>query len=107
LAGSTAVLFPVDDLWGKVDVPIVLLESMKLGVPVIAINHGPLADLGGAELVAHGDRVALGRAAIAMAKDVAARHAVVERQLPNVTQFDAPRIAELYEGLYLELFART
>src|SRR5262249_48936616 len=27
VAGARAVLFPVDDLWGKVDLPIVLLEA--------------------------------------------------------------------------------
>jgi phosphatidylinositol alpha-1,6-mannosyltransferase len=106
LSASTALLFPVDDLWGKVDLPIVLLEAMKLGVPVIAIDHGPLADLRGAELVPHGDRAALHRAAVAMTRDGGARQAVVERQLESVKQFEASRIAQVYEGLYLELFAR-
>ena len=47
ISSATAVLFPVDDLWGKVDLPIVLLESMELGVPVIALDGGPLKDLEG------------------------------------------------------------
>jgi len=47
LAGAAAVVFPVDDLWGKVDLPIVLLEAMALGVPVVVLDQGPLCDLGG------------------------------------------------------------
>lgn len=106
ISSATAVLFPVDDLWGKVDLPIVLLESMKLGVPVIAIDHGPLSDLAGAELVGYGDNEALGRTAVMMARDQSARDAVRERQLAAVHSFEATRIAGLYEGLYLELYAR-
>lgn len=48
---ATAVLFPVDDLYGKVDLPIVLLEAFVLGTPVFALGTGPLADLAGAELL--------------------------------------------------------
>ncbi|HYP87749.1 MAG TPA: glycosyltransferase, partial [Polyangiaceae bacterium] len=47
LAGAAAIVFPVDDLWGKVDLPIVLLEAMALGVPVLVLDRGPLQDLGG------------------------------------------------------------
>lgn len=47
LAGAAAVIFPVDDLWGKVDLPIVLLEAMALGVPVLVLDRGPLQDLAG------------------------------------------------------------
>jgi phosphatidylinositol alpha-1,6-mannosyltransferase len=47
LSSATAVLFPVDDLWGKVDLPIVLLEAMSLSVPVIVLDEGPLTELEG------------------------------------------------------------
>lgn len=106
MSAATAVLFPVDDLWGKVDLPIVLLEAMKLGVPVIAIDHGPLADLVGVKKVPHRDPDALRRAAMAMANDPEARTAVVEQQLAGVESSEAPRVARAYEGLYLELYAR-
>lgn len=48
LAAATAVVFPVDDLYGKVDLPIVLLEALSLGVPVLVLDQGPLAELAGA-----------------------------------------------------------
>lgn len=48
VAGATAVLFPVDDLYGKVDLPIVLLEALRLGTPVLALDEGPLQSLEGA-----------------------------------------------------------
>src|SRR6187551_1145808 len=48
LAASSAVLFPVNDLYGKVDLPIVLLEAMALGTPVLVLDQGPLRSLKGA-----------------------------------------------------------
>jgi hypothetical protein len=48
LAAATAVLLPADDLYGKVDLPIVLLEAASLGVPVLVLDWGPLAELEGA-----------------------------------------------------------
>jgi glycosyltransferase involved in cell wall biosynthesis len=101
---SAAVLFPVSDLWGKVDQPIVLLESMMLGVPVIALDKGPLAELGGVVHVAPGDRRALVRAALELAIDPARRAAVVEAQATAVRAENlASRVARRYEDLYLEL----
>jgi phosphatidylinositol alpha-1,6-mannosyltransferase len=104
LAGAAAVVFPVDDLWGKVDLPIVLLETMALGVPVVALDQGPLSDL--AEVVKvpsldtgewHAQISGLladaGRSAFIVARQreaLAARHA-------------ASHVAQRYEDLYLEL----
>jgi phosphatidylinositol alpha-1,6-mannosyltransferase len=51
MQASSGVVFPVDDLYGKVDLPIVLLEALALGVPVFALAEGPLLDLDGAELL--------------------------------------------------------
>ncbi|MCS6900145.1 MAG: glycosyltransferase family 4 protein [Myxococcales bacterium] len=48
LSSCRAVLFPVDDLYGKVDLPLSLLEAQALGVPVIALQTGPLQELEGA-----------------------------------------------------------
>lgn len=46
LAASAVVVFPVDDLYGKVDLPLVLLEALALGVPTIVASGGPLDELG-------------------------------------------------------------
>jgi phosphatidylinositol alpha-1,6-mannosyltransferase len=42
LVASSVVAFPVDNLYGKVDLPIVLLEAMALGVPLVLARGGPL-----------------------------------------------------------------
>ncbi len=47
LAAASVVLFPVDDLYGKVDWPLAILEAMALGTPVITLASGPLAELEG------------------------------------------------------------
>src|SRR5882724_1449889 len=48
LAATDIVIFPVDDLWGKVDQPIVLLEALALGIPCAVLDLGPLCDIEGA-----------------------------------------------------------
>jgi glycosyltransferase involved in cell wall biosynthesis len=104
LAGCTAVLFPVDDLWGKVDLPIVLLEAMSLGAPVVVWDNGPLRDLAGALLVPPADRGALVRAAVDLAHSPELGRQVVQAQLDAVrTRFSAAAVAAAYERLYFEL----
>ncbi len=101
IAGAAAVLFPVDDLWGKVDLPIVLLESMVLGVPVVALDHGPLAELGGAIKVPLGDDEQLVSAAVAMVEDAGRRATVVEAQRRAIAEDHTARVvASRYERLY-------
>ena len=51
IAASSVVAFPVDDLYGKVDVPLVLLEALALGVPIVAARGGPLEALSTARFV--------------------------------------------------------
>jgi phosphatidylinositol alpha-1,6-mannosyltransferase len=99
LASCRAVLFPVDDLYGKVDLPLSLLEAQALGVPVIALQEGPLRELEGAvPLRTTGD---LARVCIDLLRDEEAwrQHrdagrAAVERN------HDPTRIAAAYEELY-------
>src|SRR5262249_34053794 len=45
LAAADIVAFPVDDLYGKVDLPIVLLEAMALRKPLVLVSDGPLEEL--------------------------------------------------------------
>lgn len=104
IQGATGVLFPVDDLWGKVDLPIVLLESMALGVPVLALNEGPLRDLQGAELLPAEDRAWVEAVAALLAgrgEELGARG----RQAAE-SHFGAAHVAARYERLYLELVSR-
>jgi phosphatidylinositol alpha-1,6-mannosyltransferase len=104
IAGSAATLFPVDDLTGKVDLPIVLLESMVLGVPVVALGRGPLLDLEGAEQVETLDPAVWLERLVRVASDAKARSACIERQRRAVRErYSAERVAAAYEELYLRL----
>lgn len=103
---ARAVLFPVDDLWGKVDMPIVLLEAMSLGVPVIALDHGPLAELGGAIRAPEGTEAWL-RATLDLLRQPELRARVIEAQHTAIQQtHEAKAVARRYEALYLELLSR-
>lgn len=105
---AAAVLFPVDDLWGKVDMPIVLLESMRLGVPVLVLDQGPLAELGGALRLPPGDAEAWLSATLELVREPGRARAVVERQRAYVAEVhDAKVVARRYEALYLELLAQA
>ncbi len=103
IQSATAVLFPVDDLWGKVDLPIVLLESMSLGVPVMALNEGPLVDLRGAILMGRDDATWAFEAS-RLAHDPARRAEVSKAERRAAREhFSAASVASKYERLYLEL----
>ncbi len=104
IAGAAAVLFPVDDLWGKVDLPIVLLEAMALGVPVVALRKGPLIDLAGVVHVDALSAAAFAAAAARSLRDREHRQAVIEAQRAAVRDvYAAPAVARAYERLYLDL----
>jgi phosphatidylinositol alpha-1,6-mannosyltransferase len=101
---SAAVMFPVDDLYGKVDLPIVLLEAMALGTPIVTYNQGPLADLDGVEVVSVGDPLALADAAVSLIDDHGRRGRCIEAQRLGVERrHDVTRIVAAYESLYDEL----
>jgi phosphatidylinositol alpha-1,6-mannosyltransferase len=106
IQSARAVLFPVDDLWGKVDLPIVLLEAMELGVPVVVLDRGPLAEIGGVKRIQQQSADALARAASQIhaspgeaAQIVAEQRAFIERHCR------APVTARAYEDLYLDLLS--
>jgi phosphatidylinositol alpha-1,6-mannosyltransferase len=104
---SAAVLFPVDDLYGKVDLPIILLEAMALGTPIVTYNQGPLADLEGVEVVSVGDPLALADAAVSLIDDHGRRGRCIEAQRRAVERrHDVTRLAAAYECLYDELLVR-
>jgi phosphatidylinositol alpha-1,6-mannosyltransferase len=103
---SAAVLFPVDELYGKVDLPIVLLESMALGTPVIVTDEGPLSELEGALKIAPSNEGELADLAIALIDDHGRRaQCVDEQQRALRDRFSAERVAQAYEALYDELLA--
>jgi len=102
-----AVLFPVDDLWGKVDMPIVLLESMRLGVPVLVLERGPLAELGGTVRLPTAGAEPWVRAVLELTGHPERARAVIDAQRAAVAErHDAKVVARRYEELYLDLLAR-
>lgn len=108
LGATTVVLFPVDDLRGKVDLPIALLEAMRLGVPVVVPRNGPLADLEGVERAESGDAAGLARVATRLAVDADRRGALVATARATVEdRFDALVVARAYERLYDELLGES
>lgn len=107
VAGATAIVFPVDDLWGKVDLPIVLLEAMVLGVPVVALGRGPLLDLEGTELVPSLDPDLWVRALVDLAQSARARRSRSDAQREAVKRHSAANVAAAYEALYLSLGNRA
>ena len=107
LRTSAVVLFPVDDLYGKVDLPIVLLETMALGTPVIALDSGPLSDLEGVERLREGNPELLATTALALVDDYGRRTRRIEAQSRAVAErHDASRVAGAYQDIYLELLHR-
>jgi glycosyltransferase involved in cell wall biosynthesis len=104
LAGAAAIVFPVDDLWGKVDLPIVLLETMALGVPVLVLDRGPLQDLGGVIRVSDLDP-AKWLASVANLLSDPERAAVIagNQRAALAERHAAPVVARAYEQLYLDL----
>jgi len=104
LAGAAAVVFPVDDLWGKVDLPIVLLEAMALGVPVIVLDQGPLRDLEGVAKVPSLDAASWLAEASGLLENPARCAALAANQRAALAERHAASVvARSYEDLYLEL----
>ncbi len=107
LAASSLVIFPVDDLWGKVDQPIVLLEALALGVPCVVLDHGPLRDLEGATKVASIDTRAWLDAVTALLESGALRaEAVAAGRAAASTVYASGVVARAYEAIYLRALKR-
>jgi phosphatidylinositol alpha-1,6-mannosyltransferase len=104
LAGAAAVIFPVDDLWGKVDLPIVLLEAMALGVPVIVLDQGPLQDLNGVAKVPSLDAASwLAEIGKLLADPARCADQIAAQRVALAERHAAQVVARAYEDLYLEL----
>jgi glycosyltransferase involved in cell wall biosynthesis len=102
LAASDIVIFPVDDLWGKVDQPIVLLEALQLGTPCLVLDHGPLKDLEGAGKLATIDTREWLEAIAGLLASNEERERVVARGRSAASRVYASGVvARAYEAIYL------
>jgi glycosyltransferase involved in cell wall biosynthesis len=107
LAASSVVAFPVDDLYGKVDVPLVLLEALSLGVPIVAARGGPLEALASARFVEPEDAAALAAEIVRYLREpAAARAAAKEGEALFASRFTPRVAAAAYDDVYDEALAR-
>ncbi|HYJ10908.1 MAG TPA: glycosyltransferase family 4 protein [Polyangiaceae bacterium] len=102
------VIFPVDDLWGKVDQPIVLLEALALGTPCVVLDQGPLKDVVGARKVATIDVGAWLEVISAVLSDSALQGELVAQGHAAAREVYASGVvARAYEAIYLRVLARS
>jgi phosphatidylinositol alpha-1,6-mannosyltransferase len=107
LAASSIVIFPVDDLWGKVDQPIVLLEALALGVPCAVLDQGPLRDVEGAAKIATIDARAWLDVISALASPTPARaRAIAAGHAAAASVYASGVVARAYEAIYLRALER-
>jgi len=108
LAASDVVAFPVDDLYGKVDVPLVLIEALALGVPLVVAEDGPLEALTpAAKAVPLGDDDALAFALSEALSDDARRAARAEGESLYHARFSPAVVARAHDDLYAEITKRA
>jgi glycosyltransferase involved in cell wall biosynthesis len=77
---------------------------MRLGVPVVGLDSGPLADLKECVQVPAGDPEAVARAAVRIWNDPGFRDTLIARgRLAVSERYDACVVAEAYERVYDEV----
>ena len=107
LAASSIVIFPVDDLWGKVDQPIVLLEALALGVPCVVLNQGPLRDVeGAAKLDTIAVRDWLETISSLVVPSAARADAIEAGRTAASSVYASGVVARAYEAIYLRVLER-
>lgn len=107
LAASRIVIFPVDDLWGKVDQPIVLLEALALGVPCLVLDRGPLRDVEGAVKVPAIDaRSWLEFITPLMPSSAAREQAIARGRAAASSVYASGVVARAYEAIYLRVLGQ-
>ncbi|MEK6606251.1 MAG: glycosyltransferase family 4 protein [Myxococcota bacterium] len=108
LAGACDLcVMPAESLYAKMDLPLVLLEAMARGTPVVVAGAGPLGEVvagGGGVAVPPRDPAALARALgdLLLDGDARARMGEEARRVAEA-RFDAREAARLHEALYDEM----
>jgi phosphatidylinositol alpha-1,6-mannosyltransferase len=104
LGTASVVAFPVDDLYGKIDLPLVVLESLALGVPLVLARGGPLESVETARFVEPGDARELAIELVHLLTNEAASRDLATRGREAYEARYSPRVvAEQYDALYDEL----
>ncbi len=96
------IAFPVDDLYGKVDLPLVLLEALALGRPVVVCDGGPLVEIDGTLVIPPRDPAALATTLRELGTNEARRREVGEAgREAYARRFQPAAVARAYEDIYL------
>jgi glycosyltransferase involved in cell wall biosynthesis len=107
LALSTLVLFPVQSLRRKMDIPLTLLQALALRRPLVVSALGPLTELIEQPVgtgVTPGDAAALAAAVVALLKDPERCGAMgAAGQALVAERYTMDRMASSYEQLYASL----
>ncbi len=104
LAAARVIVFPVDDLYGKVDVPLVLIEALALGVPMVVARGGPLETITSARHTDPNDAVGLAAAVASILAQPAEAAAQASRGKALYEQTFAPQVvADRHDDLYEEV----
>lgn len=105
------VVFPVLSLYGKMDLPLVLLESMAAGIPVVLSDLPPLRELVTDQaglIFPPGDIEACIRILSELIEKVELRRTIgLNAALSARRRFGAERMARQYEILYDRILERT
>lgn len=103
---ADVVAFPVDDLYGKVDIPLVLLEAMAARRPMVVCRGGPLGMLSHAPAVEPEDADALADEVLKLLGDekLAAHIATAGESLYHA-RFSPGVVAAAYDALFAEICA--
>ncbi len=109
VAAATVQVMPVDSLYAKMDLPLVLLESMREAVPIVVAEYGPLRELMENPVglsVPAGAAGALAEAVLRLLSDSAMRRQMGLAGQEAVTRLYHPAVmARKYENLYNDLLA--
>lgn len=104
LGAADLLLMPAESLYAKMDIPLVVLEAMSLGVPIVVADVPPLSELLTSEVgvaVAPRDSARLAEAVLDLAADPARLAEMGRRARAAVLRdFSAERAARAYEDLY-------
>ncbi len=101
---ADVVAFPVDDLYGKVDIPLVLLEAMAAQKPIIVCRGGPLGMLSHAPAIEPEDAAALADEVNKLLADtkLAAQIGQAGEDLYHA-RFSPKVVASAYDALFAEI----
>lgn len=99
LAAADVVAMPVDDLYGKVDIPLVVIEALALGKPLVLARGGPLESVDNARFVDPGDDAAVAEECLRALRGEVASEAERGKRL-YAARFSPAVVAEAYEQIY-------